>query len=458
MSKTVLTPKQLFEIRNTDDIFDRSVIIGLLKILNRKIFYTQIWDNTEEGIQNVCVPFFYDFGGSNINSEKFIQDNYTNFSAEECTDIGLKQIDGNFDFYPQGRLSLSGINIDSGNITNRFVMGKYTKREKGSLKSYVSYLYSMPLTYTFNIEIRAENMNVAMKINQAYREYFYKNMTFHMNYKGTVVPVRVGFPETAFQPNAGGTYTFGQMPSDNYIKIPFSIQCETYQPIFDPYNERPADSSIYNMGYGIWVNRKHEPEKIEGPLKWITDFEDMILVSGQDILLEWRYSYMDRDLLQVDLLYEDESGHQYLLDSVDNHNFYHWRIPHDFIMNNNTKIDIIIPNTDKCTVYNVPEIYIYADPKTKIVDETTCYVLNKGYFITAYPTVDAIISYEDKTGKLQEIPAKLNLKNFQIDENNPIDFECFVYNNEIKSKNIKMVLRDHHNINNICISKEITIV
>ena len=81
----------------------------------------------------------------------------------------------------------------------------------------------MPLTYTFNIEIRCENMNVAMKINQAYREYFYKNMTFHMNYKGTVVPVRVGFPESALQPNTGGTYTFGAAPSENYIKIPLSI-------------------------------------------------------------------------------------------------------------------------------------------------------------------------------------------------------------------------------------------
>ena len=129
MAQTVLTPKQLFERRNTDDVFDRQVLVGLLRILNRKIFYTQIWDNTEEGVQNVCVPFFYDFGGSNINSERFIQDNYTYFSSTECTDIGLKKIDGNFDFYPQGRLSMASVGIDSGNITNRFVMGKYTKRE-----------------------------------------------------------------------------------------------------------------------------------------------------------------------------------------------------------------------------------------------------------------------------------------------------------------------------------------
>ena len=102
-------------------------------------------------------------------------------------------------------------------------MGKYTRRENGKLKSYVSYLYSMPLTDSFNVEIRCSTMNEAMKINQAYREFFYKNLTFHINYKGTVVPVRVGFPESAYQPTAGGTYTFGQLPSDTMIKVPFTI-------------------------------------------------------------------------------------------------------------------------------------------------------------------------------------------------------------------------------------------
>ena len=456
MAKIELTPKQLFEKRNTDDVFDRQVIIGILRVFNRKLFYEQVWDDTEDNIQNVCVPFFYDFGGSNTNSERFIQDNYTNFSSDECTDIGIKKIDGNFDFYPQGRLGLSGIQIESGNITNRFVMGKYTKRENGKLKSYVSYLYSMPLTYTFNVEIRCETMNTAMKINQAYREYFYKNMTFHMNYKGTVVPVRVGFPETAFSPQSGGTYTFGQMPSDNYIKINFSVQCETYMPIFDRFNEKPADSTMYNLGLGIWVNRKNN-DKVEGPLTWLTDFQDMILVSGQDILLEWQYSYRDRDLLQVDLLYQDEDGTEYQLDSVDNHNFYHWQIPDDFLANP-SRIDILIPNTEDCTVYTNPEIYMYPDPETRIVDESTVYVLNKGYFITPHNQVDAIISYENKSGEIQEVSAKINLKNFMIDETNPIEFKCFVYPQNVNYKNIKLILRDHHNIKNICVSDQITIV
>lgn len=41
---------------------------------------------------------------------------------------------------------------------------------------------------------------------------------------------------------------------------------------------------------------------------------------------------------------------------------------------------------------------MYPDPETRIVDESTVYVLNKGYFITAKPQVDCIISYEDNKG------------------------------------------------------------
>ena len=77
-------------------------------------------------------------------------------------------------------------------------MGEYTRRENGKLKSYVSYIYSMPLPYSVNVAIRCSTMNAAMKINQAYREFFYKNLTFHINYKGTVIPVYVGFLEFVY--------------------------------------------------------------------------------------------------------------------------------------------------------------------------------------------------------------------------------------------------------------------
>ena len=357
MPKTQLTPKQLFERRNTSDVFNRSVIMGLLRILNQKLVYQQIWNDSEDGIENVTVPFFFDFGGSNVNSERFIQDNYTFFTSEECTSIGIKKIDGNFDVYPQGRLSMSSVSIDSGNITNRFAQGQYTKFEDGTLKAYTSYLYSMPLIFQFNIEIRADSMNTAFKIDQAMREFFYKNKTFHFNYKGTVVPCRAGFPENGFAPS-GTQYKMGDAPSDPYIKMTFSVQCETYQPVFDKHTERPADSSISDVGFNIWVNNNPEPHHRTGPIYWRTDMSTLnTLVSGQDIMFEWGWSYQDRDLLFVDICYQEENDNTlYMIDSVDNHDMYSWRIPVDFT--DNELIDIMIPNTEYGSVGTPPEIYL----------------------------------------------------------------------------------------------------
>ena len=163
MPKTELQPKDLFELRNTSDVFNRLVILGMLRILNRRLVYDNIWN--KDTIQEVTVPTFFDFSGSTLTSERFIQDNYTFFTSDECTEIGLRKMDGNFDFYPQGRLQLNSVNIQSGNITNRFSMGQYQKIVNGRLQSFTSYLYSIPLEFAFTLEIRAENMTTAFKID-----------------------------------------------------------------------------------------------------------------------------------------------------------------------------------------------------------------------------------------------------------------------------------------------------
>lgn len=371
----------------------------------------------------------------------------------------MKKIDGNFDFYPQGRVSLTSCSIDSGNITNRFSRAKFTRRENGKLVAYTAYLYSIPMQYQFNVEIRCDTYNTAMKIDEAFRKEFYKNKTYRINYNGTVCPVRVGFPETALQVPSGGSYTMGQAPNDTWHKVVLALQCETYQPVFDKYTERLLQNTVKRWGADIWVNRNQDEHRT-GPLSWLTDFEDMILVCGQDIMLEWKYNYMDRDLLMVDLLFQEE-GHeddeQHLIASMDNHNFCHWSIPEDFL-EEHTPIDVVIPNSDIVNVYTQPKIYIYADPTTKMVSVENVYVLNKGYFITQQPQVDCIIEYEDKNGEIQEVEAKLNLKNNMIDEFDPIEFKCFVFNGNVDSKSIRFILRDHNQTANLVVSPYITIV
>lgn len=456
MAQTKLTPKQLFEQRNTSDVFNREVLIGMLKILNRKLVYTQIWDDSANGTQNVTVPFFYDFGGSNINSERFIQDNYTFFTDTECTDIGLKRIDGNFDFYPQGRISLQSVQIDAGNITNRFSRAKFTRYEDGQLRAYTAYLYSMPLTFQFTCEIRCENMNTAFKIDQAIREFFYKNKTYRINYKGVVCPVRCGFPESALNPNPGLTYTMGSNPQDNWIKLTMNLQCETYQPVFDPFTEMPADCSIGSVGINLHLRDVQKPQL---NIKFDTDFKDMVLTSGQEIMFEWTPLYQDRDLLSVDILYQIEGdSKEYLIESVDNHNFYHWRIPENFT--DTPKIDLMVMNTELYSASSNPEVYIYPDPITKTVDPMNVYVKNKGFFLAPQPdfVLDAVISYENLSGRIIEYPARVNLHNYMISPVGGVDFKCFVYENNVDAKRVRVIVQDHNNKSARASSEWFTIV
>lgn len=452
---TELTPKELFEQRNSDNIFAREVIAGMLKILNRKVVYTQIWNDSENKAESVTVPFFFDFGEHN-NSEKFIQDNYTFFGDDDCTEIGLKKISGNFDIYPRGILALSSSSINSGNITNRFVMGRYNKKVDGEIKSFVSFLYSIPLDFTFKLEVRCETLTTMFKIEEAFRKYFYKNKTFYINYNGTRVPVRCGMGES-FTNDKGQNYTMGQFDTEKYFKLTMDLSVETYQPVFDPTTEMPADCSVSNWNSQINMGNVKNPSKT---LNFINrDFENSILPSGTDIFLEWDYSYDNADSGFYELTYIDnETKEETCIESCISHNFYNWVIPSD-LSGLSSQIDIIIPNTDDLLVYKNPEIKITPDPETKIISKESITVIGKGYFITGNKQVDGMFSYlNSKTGELSEFPFTLNLLNNQIDTSDPISFAPFVYTEDMNPKNIDLLLRDL-NDSSICDSlKNITII
>lgn len=130
MAKTKVVSKNLYERRNTSDVFNRLVIMGLLRILNNKLKYENIWEDTPDGIQEVTVPFFYNFSDS-PSTERFIQDNYDNWTDDECTDLGIKKIAGDYKPLPYGVFKLDSTSIESGSITNRFVMGRYQKKING---------------------------------------------------------------------------------------------------------------------------------------------------------------------------------------------------------------------------------------------------------------------------------------------------------------------------------------
>ena len=463
MPKTQITAKQLYENKNTSDVFSRLVIMGILRLLNQKLKYTQIWEDTEEGTQEVTVPFFFDFSGGAGTSEKFIQDNYMNWSDDECTSMGIKKMNGDYKPIPYGVLSLESTNIESGNISNRFVMGQFQKRINGELKPYVACLYSIPLTMGFTINIACDTVNTMWKIEQSYREFFYKNKTFHINYRGTVVPCRIGFPESLTETKTAN-YTMGAQQKDGAdVKLSFSLQCETYQPVFDPFTEIAAEHNIKNFQGGITLQEKssliekdgkyeinHNEVRSENGYIEAEHIDKLNIVTGENILLKWNFFYNYSDLLHVDILYKEYGDEEFhtILNNIENHNCCHLSLSDQLVQG--PIIDVIIPQDDDIMIVNQPELKFYMN-EDNIISEDTCVVINKGCFILnnspERAQIEAILSFEISDDKIKDVPVKLNILNGAIDTENPIEMDCFVYPNDVETKKIQLFVRDHERPN-----------
>ena len=255
---------------NTDDVFFRGVILGLLSKLNETITYTQINSNQEKTI--IYIPFFY----SMVGDEPFLQDFY--LSYEDC-DGKPAFAEGNYDVVPRGILEMGNIRIDTSSATTKFVRGSYTKeieKENGSeMKTYSSYFNPIPLGIQISAKIKADTTLDAFKIQQSVLEILYKRFIYYFNYKGFRIPVQVSLPDAPpdKQPN-NFTMSYGSQRGEA-ITLSFSMELETYLPELDLTTERfrgnlmqggirlnvelgtaPPDNSTIIQGLGIYDIRK----------------------------------------------------------------------------------------------------------------------------------------------------------------------------------------------------------
>lgn len=443
MARTVLTRKELFEKRNKDDIFIRDVIGGLLRLLNNRLSYTQVWSDEKECVEKITVPFYYEIG--NPSGERFLQDNYLTFGAA----CGFKKINGNFDMLPRGMISLESAQIESDAITNRFVKGEFQREdEDGVMRTYVSWLYSLPMTLTFSCEVRCSSFTEMLKITEACNKFFYKNKTYYIVHRGMKLGCRVGFPES-FLGEKGSGYTMGGSDAADKVSIkqPFELRVECYQPVFDESTvmlkgnvigawassidtystpakmdiavkgvatERktviPDDESyyapyvyeeVYGKGSGELAERmeslglRNEPDPIyntSNMMYLIDDWEDgSLFPSGAVFPFRWSYRKADGTFSDVVVEFEEDSGEMRdehfqvgepsvtKIAVVPNHLYYDWEIPSDFTGFKGT--DVVLLNDERITVYREPRIKVIPDPRTGLITNNSLYCTDPGFFI-----------------------------------------------------------------------------
>ena len=310
----------LYQRYNYDDVFNRSVISGLLYLLNHKLTYEQVWDDNT--VEQVTIPFAYNF--AHAKDQRFAQDNYTFFGRECFSD---KLIDGKFDMCPRFAMTYAGSQIDSANITNRFTKGKYMKMVDGKLESYVAFMYSIPLTLNFEFEGWVDTLETAFKIEQSIRETFYKNQTFYVLYKGMKIGCRAGFPEQYNVNDKSVSYSFES--ESQLFKMSFNLSVEAYQPCFDESQSIPSEQKIENFVVDPAVyNRAVTPEnkKVEIHFKPIDLAK--YYTAGQTLTLSWEALSPASDVYTILVYYVTPDGDRHIIDCpMRQHNFIDWVIP-----------------------------------------------------------------------------------------------------------------------------------
>lgn len=212
---------------NTDDVFLRNLIVGLLKSLNDKIKYRQTDD--KQNIMEVYIPFYYSLSGD----ESFMQDSFLNYV--NCNDE-TPVAEGNYDVIPRGVVVFQSAQINTQALTNKFTRMSYTMEdEKGQMKSYSSITNSIPLDLAFEVTIRIDTLLDAFKVFQSVITTLYKTYKFSFDYEGLKIDAQVGFPES-YDMSKQLDFTYSSNP--RYLDFKFNIEIESYLPEKDLTTER----------------------------------------------------------------------------------------------------------------------------------------------------------------------------------------------------------------------------
>ena len=395
----------LYQKYNNEDILIRAVIAGLLDVLNNHIEYKQVWGNDD--VEIIKVPWLYNQSGD----ERFMQDFYTHYA--EC--LPPRPVDGNFDVIPRGIITYTGSTINAQRITSRYVQGRYVKEVDGKLESYVSFLYSIPLQIRIDCEIRVDRQITALKIEQELRETFYKTVTYYVYYKGMRVGCTVGFPEDiAIEKNI--QYSF---ENDNPIKLTFSLEIESYQPVFDKTTEMKATTKIRGFSYDIHpIGTKNN--QIDFSIT--TPKEGAVIPKGIPLWIEWSYTRENYVAPKVDLywVYTNTNERQEIARMQPNHEYFIWNIPEDFTQY--VPPTMIWENTDQISVYREPLVKIIPDLSTGIIDSSSFTIFDNGYFSTEGiedTSINIQLEMKDDQGQISYSPdGKVwgNIKNNLLDQ------------------------------------------
>lgn len=217
------------ELDNLNYRFFRNAIAGVLTALNGKAKAIQVEDSIPK---EYIVPIYYDFS----NDEQFMRDFF--YQMPNWCNVP-EHAEGMYEKRPYGTIVFEDFGVVQQEITNRYVRGNFDRlivnaeTGKQAILAYSAYLFNLPLKMSFAGSIKVDSLLQAFSILEGLLSYFYKNNINYFQYNGLRIPLLVSF---------GDKGSITKKVPINYKEqsekeIPFSIEVETFYPVFDNEEE-----------------------------------------------------------------------------------------------------------------------------------------------------------------------------------------------------------------------------
>lgn len=280
---------------NKDNVILRYVIVGLLAELRNKIyFYNQI---DEETVTKINVPFYYSVTGN----ERFLLDTFLFGATENGEAVG------DYEVVPRGVAQLSGISIDSGSMTNKFIRSQFVREFQGQLKTFSLETAFLPINLSFDITVVCSNNLEMLKVTESIMSKLYKATFFQIDLGMMRVQASLEVPEDYSQERLF-EYALNDKKEFN---VTFPIEVKTFMPVFEngillsEIIELTKETAINPNNVGIGMYRNNEI-RFGGVLQEIDyTIDDIRKAPTKDVFSN--KGYIDPNLIQTGPVFLDST-------------------------------------------------------------------------------------------------------------------------------------------------------
>jgi hypothetical protein len=210
---------------NYDNVFIRSVAIGMIKQFYRKLRWVNNFSSID---REVTIPFYY----SNKGDDRFMIDAFID-------DVVGKRPELNIDPVPRGIVKLTSASSKLNEYSNPNVNTLVYKEEDGEIKKVFGRYRPIPVLLTFNVEIRLESEIDIFKCQQSIWDLFWMYKYFYIDYKFMRIDAAMFISEN--QTTEISREINGLQTSKDKKSISFDVNIHSNYPI------EPDDSKLINV-------------------------------------------------------------------------------------------------------------------------------------------------------------------------------------------------------------------